>query len=44
MSFIVELLEIEDNLSFMIFTACLSNLVIHIRDYYWGCNILFIEQ
>lgn len=28
----------------MIFTACLSNLVIHIRDYYWGCNILFIEQ
>lgn len=28
----------------MIFTACLSNLVIRIRDHYWGCNILFVEQ
>lgn len=44
MSFIAELLEIEDNLSFIIFTACPSNLVIHVKDHYWSCNILFVEQ
>lgn len=44
MSSIAELLDIEENLSFIIFTACPSNLVIHIRDHYWHCNILFGEQ
>lgn len=44
MSFIAEFLEIEDTLSFIIFTACPSNLVIHVKDHYWGCNILFVEQ
>ena len=33
MSFIAELLEIEANLSFIIVTACSSNLVIHDRDH-----------
>lgn len=44
MSFVAELLEIEGNLSFIIFTACPSNLVIHVRNHYWGCNILLVEQ
>ena len=33
MSLIAELLEIEDNLSFIIVTACPSNPVIHVRDH-----------
>lgn len=44
MSFIAEFLEIEDNLSFIIFIAYFSNLIIHVRDHYWGCNILFVKQ
>lgn len=44
MCFMAKLLEIEDNLSFIIFTACPSNLVIRVRDHYWGCDILLDEQ
>lgn len=44
MSFIAQLLEIEDNLSSINFIACPFNLIIHVRAHYRGCNILFVEQ
>lgn len=46
MAFIDELLEKDPqhNWSFIIFTACPSNLVIHVRCHHWDCNILLGEQ
>lgn len=44
MCFMAKLLEIEDNLSFIIVTACPSNLVIRVRDHYWDGDILLDEQ